>query len=61
MFLIHGNEETGQHDKYHHERRKARPHAVFEQKEKRQSDNKGYRKTNDLPLRQIEGDFCFYP
>ena len=37
VFLIHGEQETGQHDRNHYHRRKACACAVFEQKEKRKS------------------------
>ena len=59
MLLVHCHEEAGEHDNDHHKCRKARPRAAFEKKEKRQADYEGYRKANDLPLRQIESDFCF--
>ena len=36
MFLIHGKEETGQHDGNHSHSGKARPRAVFEQEEQGQ-------------------------
>lgn len=60
MFFVHGKEEAGEHDGAHQRRRKARPGASCEQKEKRQAHSEGRRKANDLPLRQIEGDFRFY-
>ena len=40
MLFIHGNQEAGKHDDNHCHCRKARPCAVFEQKEKRQSHKK---------------------
>ena len=59
VFLIHGKEEAGQHDDNHCHSCKARPCAVFEQKEKWQAYAQGCRKTNELPLRKVESDFCF--
>ena len=58
MLLIHGKEETGQHDGNHSHRRKACACAVFEQKEKRQAYNEGYRKTYNLPFGKVERYFC---
>ena len=49
MLFIHGEQETGQHDGNHSHRRKACGCAVFEQKEKRQAQNEGYRETYNLP------------
>ena len=59
VLLIHSEQEARQHDEYHHKCRKACPCAVFEQKEKRQSDYKGCRKANNLPFCQIKRNFCF--
>jgi len=60
MLFIHGKEEAGQHDKYHHERCNARPRAVFEQKEKRQSHKESRRKKYELPFGEVESNLCFY-
>lgn len=58
MLFIHGKEEAGQHDKYHHERCNRRPRAVFEQKEKRQSHKESRPKTNNLPFGKVERNLC---
>ena len=58
MLLIHGKEETGQHDGNHSHRRKACACAVFEQKEKRQAEQESRRKTYNLPFGKVERYFC---
>ena len=58
MLLIHGKEETGQHDGNHSHRRKACACAVFEQKEKRQAEQESRRKTYNLPFGKVESYFC---
>ena len=58
MLLIHGKEETGQHDGNHSHRRKAGACAVFEQKEKRQAEQESRRKTYNLPFGKVERYFC---
>ncbi len=57
--LKHRQQEERQHHEYHDESRGACADGIFEQKEKRYTDQRTAAEADQLPLREIEQEFCF--
>ncbi len=60
VFLIHSQQEEGQHDDHHADDRCADADMGLEQKEKRDADCGSASETDQLSFGQIEHDLCFY-
>ena len=60
VLLIDAQQEEGQHDQNHAQRRRAAPQRPFEQKEKRDAEYSTAAETNELAFRQVERHFGFY-
>ena len=57
--LKHRQQEKRQHHEYHDEGCGACADGIFEQKEKRYTDQRTAAEADKLPLREIEQEFCF--
>ena len=57
--LVHGQQKSRNHDEYHHQCSRAHTDLVSEYKEKRYADERAAGEADELPLGEIEKNFCF--